>query len=208
MTLCEILINLALLMLGVIIALWYENLGAPRILISPHVTTQSTKQNQLTVRFLHLMISNNPRKLPLVSRRTAQDCHGSINFLDNNHKPLGVSVQIKWDGTPEPVKPEIVNGQVVYLFDNRLLRSCRYINIPPEEQESIAVAMRIQGDSQAYAWSCQNYQLPDWRHPDLQLPQGTMVARVTISSGDSVTRKDFVFDNPPSFTDFELQENN
>ena len=47
----DILLNVCLAVLGVVLALWYENLGAPRLIILPHITTQDKKENGLTTRF-------------------------------------------------------------------------------------------------------------------------------------------------------------
>ena len=200
----DIILNIVLAALGVIFALWYENLGAPRLIISPHITTQGEKANGLTTRFLHLKVKNSPRKFPFVPKQTAYACHGNIIFLTEKNEQTGTSIQFKWDGTPEPIKPEILNGNVVYLPDNSLIRTTRFIDIAPGEEESLAVAFRIQGDSEAYSWSYLNYQYPDWRYSDSSFPLGNYIARITITSGDTVIKKDFPFRNPDNFEEFDL----
>ena len=200
----EIILNIVLAAVGVIFALWYENLGAPRIIIIPDITTQDTKANGLTTRFLHLKVKNSPRSFPFVTKQTASACHGSIIFLTDKLEQIGNSIQLKWDGTPEPIKPEILNGQVIYLFDNSLIRLTRYIDIPPGEEESLAIAFRISGDKVAYGWSYINYQYPNWRYTDSTLPFGEYIARITITSGDTIVKKDIPFINPEKFNGFDL----
>ena len=204
MNIWDIILNLALAALGVIFALWYENLGAPRLIILPYITTQDKKGNGLTTRFLHLKVKNSPRKFPFVTKQTANACHGNIIFLTEKYGQTGKSIQFKWDGTPEPIKQEILNNQVVYLPDRRLIRATRFIDIAPDEEESLAIAFRIQGDSDAYGWSFLNYQILDWRYPESILPLGNYIARITITSGDTVVKKDFPFTNPENFEEFDL----
>lgn len=204
----DIVLNIALVALGVVLALWYENLGSPRLIILPHETTHETKSNELTTRFLHLKVKNSPRKFPFVRKQTAYSCHGSITFLTYKLDPTGINIQFKWDGTPEPIKPEILDGQIVHLFDNSLIRFTRYIDIPPGEEESLAIAFRIAGDTAAYGWSYFNFQHQDWRHPDNILPLGDYIARITITSGDIKVKKDVPFTNPERFKEFDLINNN
>ena len=158
----------------------------------------------MTTRFLHLKVVNAARKIPFVPKQTAYACHGDITFLTDDLEHTGKSIQFKWDGTPAPIKPEILNGKIVFLPDVSLIRLTRYIDIPPGEEESLAVAFRVEGDSEAYGWSYLNYQCPDWRHPASILPSGNYVAHITIISGDTIVKKDVRFANPENFQEFDL----
>lgn len=203
MTYQEIIFNLFLAFIGVVLALWYENLGAPRLIIEKHVTTDSQTMYGKT-KFLHLKVRNNPRKMPFVPRQTAYECHGTVTFLTKNMKEVCGPMPFKWDGTPEPVKKELSEGDKrVYLFDNRLVRVCRYINIPPDEIESLAVAVRFIGEQDAFGWTPESY-AKYWRHENYQLPTGEYIARVKIKSSDTVAEEDFIFINPINFDNFDL----
>ena len=203
MTLADILLNLALAFGAIVVALWYENLGAPRVVIQPGKTTDDVKPNGRRTRFLHLDVLNSPRRVPLVTRQTAFAAHGSIQFHAANGEPISGAMPIRWDGSPEPVKHEILNASVVSLLDHRLLRISRFIEIFPDEKESLAVAVRILGDNEAYGWTGESY-IHDWRHPDFRLPLGTLRATVRIATGDTVTTKQISFNNPPKFEEFDL----
>ena len=197
-------LNLIFVFVGIVLALWYENLGAPRLIISKGATTDSVKPNNLRTRFLHLNVTNVPRKkIPFVLRQTAFSCHGTITFFTSDLKQLSNPMPIRWDGNPEPLNPEVVYDRVQYLPDFRLMRLSRYINIPPDELESLAIAIRISGEGDAYGWTSESY-LHNWRHPDYKLPSGEFVARVSITTGDSVFRQDFRFNNPATFEAFDL----
>lgn len=203
MNLCDIILSVVLMFLGVIIALWYENLGSPILKIFPHDTTEGNYKIG-TVKFIHLKVKNDPRSILFVPKQTAYACHGDIEFLTDKHEPTNISVQFKWDGTPEPVKAEILGEKVVYLPDNRLIRTTRFIDIAPGEEETLAIAFRNKDDVNAYGWSYLNYQTPDWRYPGCALPTGNFIARITIKSGDIVVKEDFPFANPENFNDFDL----
>jgi len=204
MDICSIVLTVVSTVLGVVFALWYENLGSPRMIILPDTTIEGIKNNGLTTRFLHLKVRNNPRKLPFVPKQTAYACHGNISFLTDKCEPTNINIQFKWAGTPEPIRPEISNGKPVYLLDNNLIRSTRFIDIPPGEEERLAIAFRIKGDADAYGWSYLNYQSPDWRHPESTLSPGSYIARITITSGDTIVKKDIPFANPADFDKFDL----
>lgn len=203
----DILLSILFAFVGVVLALWYENLGSPRLQLLPHVTTDGPRQRGRRARFLHLLVKNTPLKVPFVPRKTAFQCHGDIKFYNSKREQIGNPMPIRWDGNPEPIRFEIVNGEVVGVIENSLLRLSRYIDIPPDEQESLAIAVRIHSETLAYGWTGKSYQY-DWRHPDYELPQGNYVASVKITTGDDVFRADFSFVNPEVYEEFDLKMTN
>jgi len=203
MTICDLVLNLLLAFLAVVAALWYEALGAPRLIIENGKTTDDVKDNGRRTRFIHLTVLNNPRKAPFVTRQTAQAAHGTIEFLDAYRSSLSGRMPIRWDAAPEPVKYEAVGRRAILLPDPRLVRISRFIDIFPDERESLAVAIRIFGDYEAYGWTSESY-FRDWRHPDFSLPLGALIARVRLAVGDTVVQKDVPFNNPGQFEEFDI----
>ena len=199
----NLIVNLFFSFIGVVLALWYENLGSPRLIIKPGETTDGKRVGDTRARFLHVIVENKPRKVPFVPRQTAMACHGTITFTSLSSKPVGNTISIKWDGTPEPLKPEIIDDEIKHLLDNRLIRTCGYIDIPPDEEESLAMAIRIQVDSEAYGWTAASYG-NDWRYPNSTLPLGTYIAQVKIFTGDDPFQEKFRFENPSNFEGFDL----
>jgi hypothetical protein len=200
----NIALNLFLIIVGIVLALWYENLGAPKLKISGGSTTDSTKENVWRTRFLHLVVKNEPRKRWwFVIRQTAFSCHGTITFLTSNNKQIGNPMPIRWDGNPEPLIPEIVKKEIKFLPDFRLIRLSRFIDIPADESESLAIAVRINDDLNAYGWTGESY-LHNWRHPEYQLPTGEYIARISLTTGDSVFKQDFRFTNTEQFEFFDF----
>ncbi len=203
MSVCEIIVNLVLAFVGVVGALWYENLGVPRLIIEKADTTDDIKPNKRRTRFLRLTVKNNPRKVCFVPRQTASAVHGSITFKNNNGKKITGAMPIRWDGAPEPIRYVVVNGQVQHLPDPRLIRVSKFIDIYPDEMESLALAIKIQGDNVAYGWTSASY-FHNWRHIDFELPEGDYIACVSVKCGDDTIVQDIRFSNPKTFTGFDL----
>jgi hypothetical protein len=153
--------------------------------------------------FLHSTVKNEPRRVPFVPRQTAMGVHGSIEFLDNAKNSICGKMPIRWDGTPEPLKYEIVNGEVVTLADLRLLRVSKFIDIYPDEQESLGIAIRLEGEDNAFVWTTDSY-FHSWRHPDFTISQGDFYSRVTVKAGSESFIRDVPFINPGEFEDFDL----
>ena len=149
-------------------------------------------------------VKNTPRKLPFVTRQTAYDCHVKVEILDTVGKALLTSFPVRWNNKPEPIKQEIVDKEVVQIYDARLDREGRYIDIPPDEEESFALLLRVFGDFDAYAWNNENYGFEYWQHPERKLMSGEYVVRVTIKTGDFNGDWEFKFVNPENYDDFRL----
>lgn len=169
--LIDICVNLFFAILGFALAILYEKLCAPRLLFIPEDTTDDVKDNGWRTRFLHIGVINSPIKAPFLSRKTAYSLHGTITFFTMNRKQVGNIMPIKWDGTPEPIKFEVVGNKVVTIADPQLIRISRFIDIPPDEKESLAIAVRIYDDKFAHGWTSESY-FRGWRHPDYRLPIG------------------------------------
>lgn len=204
MSIYEILLNLSLAFLGVVVALWYENLGSPRLFIENSKTTDDEKEEMGRTRFLHLVIKNVPRHVLFVPRQTASGVHGTITFLDINKNPISGAMPIKWDRRPEPIKYEVSEGEVVRLPDPRLISVSGYIDIYPDEEESLGFALRLLEDDEAYGWTVSSY-FYGWRHPAYKLPIGRYFARVKVKSGDKKFTQDILFTNPQEFNGFDLE---
>jgi len=133
--LLDIFIEVLLTFLGVVLALWYENQGAPRLEFLPHDPTDDNKAYG-RCKFFHVNVRNAPKKKRWVPRQTAQACHGDVTFFTADHKQLGRPMPIRWNGMPEPIQWQILYGEVKELLDQRLMRISRYIDIPPDKIES------------------------------------------------------------------------
>jgi hypothetical protein len=194
--------------LGVVLALWYEKLGSPRLDIIAAETSDGKRQMGKRARFLKLKVTNKPRKPFLVHRQTATSCTGTIMFYTTDReKVINNPMSIKWDGTPEPIIPILKSDDTfAYLTDPRLLPGARFINIAPDDEAGFAIAVRVKGNSNAYGWTPESYSNEYWKIPKYELPPGEYIVHVRIS-GDNVKsiEKEFHFINPKSFKKFDLK---
>src|SRR6266511_2339698 len=124
-------INLFFAFLGVVLAIWYESLGSPRLVIVPEDTTDEVKSNGWHTRFLHLGVKNLPTRAPFLTRQTAFSVHGTISFFTLDGIQIGKTMPIRWDGAPEPIKYEVFEGKIITVPDPRLVRISRFMDIPP-----------------------------------------------------------------------------
>ncbi|MFH1866435.1 MAG: hypothetical protein ABIK85_11195 [Candidatus Eisenbacteria bacterium] len=189
--------SLLLAFFGVLFALWYENIGRPNLIVAVSPTRTNIKWGTLTTRFLSLEVRNAPRRAPLVRRQTATAAHGRVIFMDAAYREVSGPLHIRWDGKAECIKYLVVGDHVEQRFDPSLVRQGRYIDIPPDEGATLAIAFRFDDETEAFGWSNESYAHPGWRNPDFRLPPGEYVARVTLVSGDSVTTQDLRFSNLP-----------
>lgn len=204
-SLVDVLKDVILMGLGVVIALWYERIGDPRVSIELEPCFDRPEGSFGRVRSLRLRARNRPRRAWLVSRRTAVSCHGNIQFLDVNRNPLCSPMPIRWADSPQPVRTEVINAQRVGLPEPNLVRLSRYIDIPPDESELLDLAIRIHGERDAYGWTTESY-FHNWRHPDYCLPHGDCLALVTLTTGDDVVRMEARIRNAQEFDMFDVIE--
>jgi len=200
----DLLIQVIFVFIGIVAALWYENLGSPRIYFSQAETLDRKLENGQRARSLCIKVLNSPKRFPFVPRQTATSCHGSITFLDSDQKPISQPMQIRWADSPEPIKNEISNNEIVKLPEQNLIRLSRYIDIPPDESEICDLAIRFYGEDTAYGWNTYSY-FKNMRHPDFQISQGEAFARLSLFAGDSKFESFITFMNPKEYDKFELK---
>ncbi|MFQ5789960.1 MAG: hypothetical protein ACE5JI_05720 [Acidobacteriota bacterium] len=202
----EMVVEILLVAFGVVLALWYENLGSPRLRMSiAEPSDHDQRPGNIRARFIHLWVENNPRRLWLVPRQTAYACRGTITFLDDGGDVIAEDMPIKWDSNPEPLKYELDNkGELRTLPDPRFLHVSRRIAIPPGQSETLAVAVRVHGETEVYGWTPESY-FRSWRHEDYRLPDGGISARVSIATGDRTFPDEFRIRNPENLSEFNIE---
>lgn len=198
----DLLIQVLFLFVGIVLALWYENLGSPRLIFQPSETLELSL-GEGKVRSLRVKIKNKPRKLPFVPRQTASACHGTIVFLNAQKNAVSNPMKIRWVDSPEPIRKEILNGKIINLPEPNLIRLSRYIDIPPDESELCDLAIRFFSENTAYGWCTDSY-LKELKHPDYKLNKGSYFAKISIFTGDSTFEAYIPFSNPSEYEKFDL----
>jgi hypothetical protein len=215
MTCAEIIFQLGLMIAGIVIALWYGDLGHPRLkfeVVPTHVNCY-LQMGRDPVRFPHIRITNKAwRRVFLVNAQTAYDCNGTIEFFNEKHQPIHSNkMPISWSGQPEPVKWELhpLTGVPIQLPEPGLMRNRRFMDIPPGYHEEIDVAVRITenraAEQDAYGWTLSSYE-HNWRDPSYKIPQGNFILRVEIVTGSQLFAKEFMLSNPEDFDKFDLHK--
>lgn len=214
----DLLKEVTITVIGIVLALWYDAQGAPRLVLTPLPTSTTSLPDGRKVRFLHIEVSNRPRKLPLLRRQTAVACTGHIRFRRRaDNVAVHDAMPLRWAGTPEAVSYQLVQVVATDPFlvpvpEPALIPAGRRFDVAPDASESIDVAVRFDpshapdrsNPSHAYGWRSESA----WpgRLMDFALPAGDYIAEVALSTGDQHFRYRFTFRNSDSFGDFEFLE--
>jgi hypothetical protein len=192
--------------ISIVLALYYENLGSPRLLFTQEPPSDGPRESGLYARFLHIGVKNSPRKAPFVTRQTAYSVHGTISFITQNGEQIGGALPIRWDGAPEPIKYEVSNGNIIQLPETSLIRVSRFMDIPPDEKETFSFAVRILNEKSAYGWNSESYFKESWHYEEYELPLGTYIAKIQLKTGGMIFEKEFQINNFDAFESFTLVE--
>src|SRR5688572_24220099 len=116
-------LEILLIPIGVLLALAYDNIGKPRLLIHAADPADFPNSREGYVRHLYLKAINRPRHGLLVRRKTAMNCHGTISVYTREGSAVFENMPLRWAGNPEPLMHILdVTGKIVTLPDNRLMR--------------------------------------------------------------------------------------
>jgi hypothetical protein len=114
----------------------------------------------------------------------------------------------RWTGgSPEPRVAFIqqTNGPPVpFLANPAELKNT--IDINPGETEQLDVVIRVDQESEAYAWNNETYFYPDWRNPNRKLNRERYFVKVVVTSSGRKFMDFFRIDNDGPFTSFQLEE--
>jgi hypothetical protein len=200
----DIILGIIMAALGAFLAVWYEDTGHPRLILSIDDFTDGPRGNHGRVKFLHVAVRNHPWKVPFVSRKTAYACEANITFYCRDDSVVG-PMPGRWSDNPEPLKYEVVNGQIQLLLDNALMAANRIINIPPLRSKRLDIAIRHATDRDAFGWTDTSYQY-DWRHPQYRLSNDVYDVLVEASAEDRVFSNRFRLLNPVNIDNVRLDE--
>lgn len=200
----NVLFEILLIIAGFVLALAYADLGKPNLIIS-FLPPEKVFLGSIETFFLKLSVLNKPLKnFPFVSRNTAFSCHGSISFFDQNRKPL-FDMAIRWSNNTQPIKPEINNDRVVLLADPSLVRISTYIDICPDESETLDVCFRIPNEKDANGWNSDNYFSNNSKIPNRTLLTGKYIILVKIKHNDGSIQREFSLNNPDNIAEYRLE---
>ncbi|MGA9762402.1 MAG: hypothetical protein WBQ14_08270 [Gaiellaceae bacterium] len=164
-------------------------------------------------RIVHVRVVNRPLS-GLRGRwllcNVATGCTVSITMTSRSDG-TGLTFQGRWSGNPEPMTI-LTHGQgdIAVVYDPMKLPQTRVIDVSPgEEGQTMAIAIKAEGDSRAYCFASESYErLGDLRKPGWELPHKEYdVVVVAQAGGISSPPTRFLLRNSGShYTDLELIE--
>lgn len=139
-------------------------------------------------RFVHVTVSNPPAPWWLRWFTYRQPARNTVLHLRYS-VPGGTGSKFeyagRWSGNPEPYQERLVNGQVQQVFDPWLIHMGRFKDMSAGGSlEEVAVAIKIDGDSDCFGFTNESYQGNYFRLPQYRLPTGSYVVTATATSGD------------------------
>jgi hypothetical protein len=145
--------------------------------------------------FLHVVIKNQARGF--LGGGTATDCEGIIQIESATFTP-------KWATRPEPLSWHLIpiqgnQLQAVPWIDWALMDECKFETLGPQEEKTLDIAVKVEGDESVYIHEPKNYE--DTKHKRNPYPPGTHHLLLTLKyRGGQSTPFKLRLDNDKSLT--------
>ena len=146
-------------------------------------------------RIVHVRVINAPLadwRARWLLRNDANGCRVTFTFRslsDNTER----EVPGRWSATPEPLFPTDTG---MLGFDATKMPQSYVLDLSPGDAgEALGVALKYDGDHQAYAFSAQSYLVPGMRHPAYILRDDEYEVWVEARAGEIVARERFRLEN-------------
>jgi hypothetical protein len=181
--------------------------------LSIDVGEPTTTSSPPAVRFVHLVVRNEPIKAEHSSwwlrrvdtwliRTVATGCKVSLTFeeLGSDKRPVE-NMLARWSGAPEPVSPYVdpETGETRLLFDVTKTPQGRSFELSPDDEgETLAIAIKHNGSTSAYAFNSNSYQpenKPLWCFATYELTGEEYRIYATAKSGGIVVDRTFRLHN-------------
>jgi hypothetical protein len=198
---------------SLIVVMFVEWMRKPRLDISilpPENVTQYSGGVVIgTFVSLKVCVSNNslPFGFCWMQRQSARDCRATLHFLREDNTPfIAHSMPGRWAGSVQPVPLEGVirpSMETIEIHDIARLTSDSRVHIPAGEMESLDIAVRFPGATNAFGWTNESYRY-DGRHPDFTLPAGHYLVDILIRSEGVKKQKRFRIENDRTIDEFRL----
>lgn len=175
-----------------------ENLKRPNLIMAegkPWPMPAIPQRGRPSGLFIYVKVTNPPnqgRFRAWVPKDTAYECYPTIEFLRDTNGKLNLECSLvgRWDRAPEPTTMSIYLytptglAEVGALKDDLRLRPdqpSQFVNIYPGKTESLAIAVKLDEDTESYGWSNESYD-HRYRHPNYLLEGERYLVRVTIET--------------------------
>jgi hypothetical protein len=133
----------------------------------------------------------------------------SVTFYNRDgHNIFGRGMVARWANLPQPVPIPVAtqSGAQFNYFDLDSFNRESRMDIYPGENEPLDIAVRIDTDTDCYAWNNDVYIHPDGaRNPDWKLGPGVYLAKVTINVSGRPNTSYFRVHNEGPRSSFRLE---
>lgn len=164
--------------------------------------------------FATVGVRNKPLRRPfsaVLTRQSAAGCTVWIEFRRVDRTELAIPrLPGRWSAHPEPIRLQpggaTIGGiKMVPMFDPSLVPPSYQLDVSPgDTSQEIAVAV-LRSDGEAYGFTAESYQYPEWRNPAWKLEKGQYEVTVMAEASGSRAVRAFRLDHlAGSFADFYL----
>jgi hypothetical protein len=137
-------------------------------------------------RIVHVQVTNRPRT-GWLQRDTANGCKVDISFRSRSDGKV-TTMQGRWSATPQPLDRGV--------FDNERVPQTLRFDLPPDDAgEVIPIAIKRDGDVNAFGFTSESYADPALSLPSLALPDEAYDVDVRAHAGPVEARETFVLKN-------------
>jgi hypothetical protein len=199
------------------IAIFIEYLRRPDLTLEidpPVDSTFASVMPATKMRSLRVKFSN--KRLPgwarWMLRAPAQQCRATITFHNSDSKQdiFDRAMEGRWASSPEPMQLQLLTPEGRPLPDappTFMMPESRGIVVYPGDSEILDIAARVDDDDNCYGWNNESYLCtPTWRNPKWQLPRGTYLVKVVVtSSGQKCVRWFSLLNQASPHTAFRLE---
>lgn len=145
-------------------------------------------------RWVHVFVVNKGAKW--IIKHTAVECRGKVTYTKLSLLKTEISkgpfeakwarvnlVQIQLDSEDKPVP----------IVDDRLIAEAKVEEIPPGVERALDVAVKFNGEKEAYVWTPESYH--HRKNPDYVLDEGRYKVKVRIEYAGGTGEKEFILEN-------------
>jgi hypothetical protein len=195
-------------LIGVLLALsvplTIERLRRPRLRIerADDVNAEDPDSN-FAFRLLHIRVVNEPLGRWLTRwllRNSATGCRVQIRFVSQSDQSV-VKMAGRWTATGQPLTHD-------NKYDANLVPQTLRFDVPADPAgEQLGIAVKIDGEDDAYGFTSASYGAPGFQLAKLRLPHQAYRVDVEARAGGITATKTFLLDNPDGrCTSFRLRE--
>jgi len=207
-TACQLLIEGAAIIIGILAVLWIERQRRPNIEMRVEEVPCKLEGAGTGARGTFLRIEVHNKDIPrwvaaFYDGEPALSCRAWIVFYHlDGRAACSEKMPVRWVGTDEPERGVIHRADRTEV---EVLRKVQHtVDIPSGECAKMDMAFRQGDQTECYGYNNDSY-LHDKRNPKWRLDKGRYLVKVTMKTGGRLFADAFVIINDRRYEDFKLQ---